>query len=245
MEQNRRGVGVFMLAGLALAIVVGVVVWNASAPGRTVTAGYTSSTLPATQTGAELSPASRTTLSPSATSVASESSVHAESTAAATGKRTSASKRPNRAPQAGIGPSQASNFGSGGTELPAAPVSNPNYRMEADPFAPPHAVTSEPSSAAPTVAYRPTNVRPMSQESEASSEFTSAAHTPVPSVTSPAESRPSEPKQTPAPQPAVEKSSPEVTVEDRTTVEPTATSHTPTVVDDGAAASEAPATPTE
>ena len=145
MEQNQRTVGAFMLAGLALAVVVGVLVWNASTPDRTVTAGYTSN-----------SPAPVVAQTSSASGESGPSSRKSESPQ----PRSSRPPRPADAGQA----QHANQYGAGGSDVALAPQANSSYRMEADPYAPPLAVTSAPRSVAPTAVYRPTNVRPPSQE---------------------------------------------------------------------------------
>lgn len=153
-RSGERGVLLFMAAGLALALVVGVLVWNASAPERGVTAGFTSTP-----------EASNTAVTPTRT-------VRTTAPAATTteGSPTGSSAAERSAAQVQL---------AGGADAEGAPglsTPNPNYRMEADPYAPPHAVTRAPNApSAPTAVYRPSNVRPPSQEMSAPARESAAA----------------------------------------------------------------------
>lgn len=153
MRDQRRSAVLFMVAGLALALVVGVLVRNASDPQRAVTAGYTSTPAPVSQTAASASSSQHRTSHPS-----SPASANSETLRMAP----PATSRPSA--RANGGPAPVPAYGIDGatllSEAQAPQPANPRYRMEADPYAPPLATTSAPRSPDPTTVYRPTNVRP-------------------------------------------------------------------------------------
>lgn len=150
MNDDQRRVGVFMAAGLLLAVAVGFAVWNASAP-RAVNAGYPEAHTSAVQHTAET--AARTSQS-----------------------RTSQTRtRPGRTADAGQS-SRPLTSGEPVESVLAAPGSRA-YRVEDDPLAPPHAKTQQLTTARPTTHYRPTNVRPVASPG---SPADSAANSPLP-----------------------------------------------------------------
>lgn len=202
MNQHQRRAGVFMAIGLAAAVVVGLAVWNLSTPDQPVTAGYASAESGARKTG---TPAG----SPAARSQAATRADSADS--ADSGKIPRRRGKPDDTALAGQ-PADAPVFAiDNEAELREPPAEvNPDYRMDADPFAPPLAVTNAPQSVAPTTAYRPTNVRPATLESNSPPPSTSDGdnsnqpphserpETSPPVRTTPAPSEPSAPAQTPA-----------------------------------------------
>lgn len=149
MRQNQRGAILFMAVGLAVALMVGIAVWNASSPEHAATAGYTA---PDTSETPVAAAPSRTT-----TTV------------------TSGSKRAT-APASAAGTPERD-----GEDVLARSTgaANPNYRVEADPLAPPHAVMAAPkpsANPAPGTVYRPTNVLPATgADSAADPESTQGA----------------------------------------------------------------------
>lgn len=154
MNQHQRRATAFMAIGLAAAVAVGVVVWNLSSPDRSVTAGYTSAETGTSEPGSQAGSAS------------------ARSQVSTSSSRRDGAKAPRRFGKtdddalAGQ-PADAAVFAiddEAGLREPPAEV-NPDYRMDADPFAPPLAVTNVPQSVAPTTAYRPTNVQPATVDS--------------------------------------------------------------------------------
>lgn len=153
MNQHQRRAGVFMAIGLAAAVVLGLAVWNLSAPDRSVTAGYASAESDTSKAGAP----TETSSTPSQASTRS-SSADSGNIPRRIGKTddTALAGQPADAPVFAI---------DNEAELREPPAEvNPDYRMDADPFAPPLAVTNAPQSVAPTTAYRPTNVRPATLE---------------------------------------------------------------------------------
>lgn len=194
MNQHQRRVSAFMAIGLAAAVAVGVVVWNLSAPDRSVTAGHTSAESATSEAGAQ---------------TGSASARSQKSTSSSRGDGAKAPRRFGKTDDAALAgqPADAAVFAiddEAGLREPPAEV-NPDYRMDADPFAPPLAVTNVPQSVAPTTAYRPTNVRPATLEPNAPAPSTSGedtsnrpnpddgSETPPPVRTPPAPSEPSAP----------------------------------------------------
>ena len=182
MNRNQRSVGVFMAAGLAAALIVGLAVWSASTPGRPVTAGYTGNKTASPQNAGAL-------LSGGTTS------------SVATPPRIAPSQRPKNRGNAQA--EQDTNWG--GTEghfVQAAPPPR-GYRMEDDPLAPPHAVFGTSASGVPTAHYRPTNVRvapPAEQDDFPSETYMAAPPAPV-DPAPPAKSAPQPEPAEPAPPP--------------------------------------------
>lgn len=154
MNGSRRGVGVFMAIGLAIAVIVGFAVWGASSPGRSSTAGYAAGTTTVEQTTAPKS-------SRSSAAADSKDREAASSTSRSGSGRSTLALTSQTLAGSGL-PLDTGVYGIEGEALldnaPARP--NPNYRMESDPYAPPLAVTSAPKSTPPTAIYRPTNVVP-------------------------------------------------------------------------------------
>ncbi|OFT82404.1 hypothetical protein [Corynebacterium sp. HMSC29G08] len=182
MNRNQRSVGVFIAAGLAAALIVGLAVWSASTPGRPVTAGYTGNKTASPQNAGAL-------LSGGTTS------------SVATPPRIAPSQRPKNRGNAQA--EQDTNWG--GTEghfVQAAPPPR-GYRMEDDPLAPPHAVFGTSASGVPTAHYRPTNVRvapPAEQDDFPSETYMAAPPAPV-DPAPPAKPAPQPEPAEPAPQP--------------------------------------------
>ncbi|WP_277100426.1 hypothetical protein [Corynebacterium riegelii] len=185
MNKNQRSVGVFMAAGLAAALIVGLAVWSASDPGRSVTAGYTGDKTASPQTAGALLGSSTT---PSV----------------ATPPRITPSLRPkNRGgAQAGQAPGSANWGGTEGHFVQAAPAPR-GYRMEDDPLAPPHAVIGTRASGVPTAHYRPTNVNvaPPAEHNDLPSETYLAAPPAPAEPAPPAEPTPQSEPHEPAPPP--------------------------------------------
>lgn len=153
MNKTQRSVAAFMAAGLALALVVGVVVWNASTPDRAATAGYT-----ATET------------STTRTTEAASSARQRPAAGGTEGKRTGASQSRQSSQQPrgtgnyvqtyALGEHQSGDRNIDREPGPSADQERSGYRMDTDPYAPPHAVTGAPKTSAEATVYRPTNVRP-------------------------------------------------------------------------------------
>lgn len=175
MSHNQRGVGLFMLAGSVLAVVIGLAVWNTSTPQRSVTAGYTQEAEDSTGSVVAVSSPQRTqthtTRATSSRNAASKSSVNPPT------------KR-RRVADAGHDPSVPAGGTADDPYIQAAPAQG-RYRVEDDPLAPPHAVTSQPQTLAPTTRYRPTN------DSSPSTRTTSTRETPDARVTDPETTAPS------------------------------------------------------
>lgn len=150
MRDQRRSAVLFMVAGLALALAVGVLVRNASDPQRSVTAGYTSTPAPVSQTAASASSSQSRTSRSSSVSPSSETLRMAPP----------ATSRPSTRAAGGSAPAYGIDGATPLNEAQALQPANPSYRIEADPYAPPLATTSAPRSPDPTTVYRPTNVRP-------------------------------------------------------------------------------------
>lgn len=162
MNETWRSVAAFMAAGLALALAVGVVVWNASTPDRAATAGYT-----ATET------------STTRTTEAASSARQRPAAGGAEGKRTGASqsRRSSQQPRGtgndlqtyALGEYQGGDRNMDREPGPSADQERSGYRMDTDPYAPPHAVTGAPKTSAEATVYRPTNVRPADPDRGSSS----------------------------------------------------------------------------
>lgn len=180
VRQNQRGVILFMAVGLAVALMVGIAVWNASSPEHTATAGYTAPDTSATPVAAA---PSRTT-----TTVTSGS------------KRSAAPASAASTPARG---DRGRSYQGGGEDdiSPSTGPANPNYRVEADPLAPPHAVMAAPkpsANPAPGTVYRPTNVLPATGADSAADPERAEGVTSAPSSPS-APSAPSTPGGTAGP----------------------------------------------
>ena len=162
MNETWRSVAAFMAAGLALALVVGVVVWNASTPDRAATAGYT-----ATET------------STTRTTEAASSARQRPAAGGTEGKRTGASqsRRSSQQPRGtgndlqtyALGEYQGGDRNMDREPGPSADQERSGYRMDTDPYAPPHAVTGAPKTSTEATVYRPTNVRPADPDRGSSS----------------------------------------------------------------------------
>ncbi|MEH0146485.1 hypothetical protein V6D40_02245 [Corynebacterium sp. Q4381] len=199
MSHNQRGIGLFMVAGSVLAVVIGLAVWNTSTPQRSVTAGYTQEADEAVGSAAYVSSPQRTPAPPQTQPRPgkTESSRSAAPKPSSKRRRTADAGYDPTAPAGGTGDEAA---------IQAAPAPG-RYRMEDDPLAPPHAVTSQPPTVGPTTHYRPTNARPAEQQVTTAPEQPSApratAPTPasqppstsVPETQSPQTSQPAQPTQ--------------------------------------------------
>ena len=154
MRQSQRGVILFMAVGLAVALMVGIAVWNASSPEHTATAGYTSPV------------ASEPAASARAAATASPNAKRAATSAITAGAATpTAGARGDHGSQAS--PTSPAVEDGEVSLAQSAGAANPSYRMEADPLAPPHAVMAAPQpTASPTqgTVYRPTNVLPTTDD---------------------------------------------------------------------------------
>lgn len=155
MRQSQRGVILFMAVGLAVALMVGIAVWNASSPEHTATAGYTSPV------------ASEPAASARAAATASPNAKRTATSAITAGAATpTAGARGDHGSQAS--PTSPAVEDDGEVSLAqSAGAANPSYRMEADPLAPPHAVMAAPQPTAPPTqgtVYRPTNVLPTTDD---------------------------------------------------------------------------------
>lgn len=155
MRQSQRGVILLMAVGLAVALMVGIAVWNASSPEHTATAGYTSPV------------ASEPAASARAAATASPSAKRTATSAITAGAATpTAGARGDHGSQAS--PTSPAVEDNGEVSLAqSAGAANPSYRMEADPLAPPHAVMAAPQPTAPPTqgtVYRPTNVLPTTDD---------------------------------------------------------------------------------
>lgn len=220
MSHNQRGIRLFMVAGSVLAVIIGLAVWNTSTPQRSVTAGFTQEVEETTAGSVVVapSPQNRQTQTPRqtrATRAASSRSAGPEPAGKPSSQR-------RRTADAGYDPLVSAGGSADEAVIQAAPAQG-RYRMEDDPLAPPHAVTSQPPTVQPTTHYRPTNARPVEQSSDAAQEEPTAprssAVTPTPQP--PSTSAPgTQSQQTSQPAPPAEPTQPSRTDEPTTPGDP-------------------------
>lgn len=203
MSHNQRGIRLFMVAGSVLAVVIGLTVWNTSTPQRSVTAGYTQEVEETATGGVVAAPAPQSSQTPTLTQTRATSPASSRSAGPKPAAQPSAQRR--RTADAGYDPLAPAGGSADEAVIQAAPAQG-RYRMEDDPLAPPHAVTSQPPTVQPTTHYRPTNAR-QEQSSDAAQEQSSAPRptavrttpqppsTSVPSTQSQQTSQPAQPAQ--------------------------------------------------
>ena len=147
MKDNQPRVGLFMTAGILVAIVVGIVVFNTSASDRSAQAGYvTDSNTKHPDTSAS-STESAISKSTKATALSDAPADHNSST----------TSEDNQDPRH----QNAHHDTDAYQAAPAQQGGGSNYNLNSDPYAPQHAVvgTAQPSNQSTRV-FRPTNVVP-------------------------------------------------------------------------------------
>lgn len=149
MKPTTRRAAVYFAAGLLLAAAVGVAVWAGSTPGQNNRAGFTAQAAGVNDTS------------------------EARSTEQEPTSETSSSKAQERGGETAANSSGSSERSDAGeatdsTGMPANAGTATNYKVEDDPYLPPHAVIGEqaPQQQATNV-YRPTNVVPQPAEDAA------------------------------------------------------------------------------